>query len=142
MPARKKRAPRPIAVPAAKKPRAKERTAGIRRRTVSRSTGEPVSRSTKQPSGETAWENEGASDGAPSGIYRDPNHKARYHRQGRGGREARAVRRITVYVSDDLARAMDIRIATHVAADGSKLSRSDLVEEALRAHLEALDVER
>lgn len=90
-----------------------------------RGTGEPVNQSTgKNPA-------EWASDGAarPDGIYQDPSKPSVYHRKGRGHASARKVRRITVYVADELATKMDVRIAH----DGG--NRSEIVEAALRAYL-------
>ena len=69
-------------------------------------------------------------DKAP-GIYPDPEHPGRLLRKGRGQSPRRVVRRVTVYIEDELATALDVRIAR----GGKRVTRSGVIEAALLAYL-------
>lgn len=89
--------------------------------------GEPASESA------TSHESEWVAEGTPGrSVFQDPSNPARYHRKGRGGKPKRTVRRITVYIADDLATALDV----HLAKSARPLSRSDVVDAALRSFLD------
>ena len=76
---------------------------------------------------ESQWAVQGQN---PGGLYPDPEHSGRFHRKGRSGKRPRTVRRITVYVDDDLAIALDV-----YRAKAGGTTRSEVLETALRAHL-------
>ena len=73
-----------------------------------------------------------ATDGATHGIVQDPDHPARFHRKGRGGKPKRTVRRLTVYVADELA----VRLDLFLAKAGRSTNRSDVIEQALSEFLQ------
>lgn len=77
---------------------------------------------------ESQWATQGQQN--PGGLYPDPEHAGRFHRKGRAGKRARTVRRITVYVEDDLAVELDM-----YRAKAGGATRSEVLESALRAHL-------
>lgn len=79
---------------------------------------------------EAAWADEDRT--ASTGIYQDPSNPARFHRKGRGGSSERTVRRVTVYVADELATALDV----YRAKAARNVNRSEVMELALRRFLE------
>lgn len=123
-----KRKHRPIVLPSVDEEESSETAS----QAASAPTRNSSQRGMKKAAAKTAAEATWVEEGQPaSGIIQDAAHPARFHRKGRGNRPRRTVRRLTVYVEDELATQLDVFRAR---ADVS-LSRSDVMEAALHDYL-------